>query len=286
MGTNMTKLENLVNPEVMAQMISAKLPKAIRFTPFATIDNTLAGRAGNTITVPKFAYIGDAEDVAEGVAMGTTVLTASTTTATVKKAGKAVEITDEAALSGYGDPVGEAGRQLTMSIASKVDNDCYDALKDGKLKYDGSAAGIGYEGIVSAIDLFDEETDGPSEKVIFVNPKQITELRKDENFLSREKYDNNVIMTGEIGMIAGCRVVPSRKVEAGESGYVCPIVLTSGADPDTTDDTPALTIYMKRAAQVESDRDILANTTVISVDEHYAAVLSNDSKVVVATFKA
>ena len=100
----LTKLENLVDPEVMAQMVSAKLPKKIKFSPIARIDTTLAGRPGSTITVPKYAYIGDAEDVAEGVAMGTTVLTASTTEATIKKAGKAVEITDESVLSGYGDP--------------------------------------------------------------------------------------------------------------------------------------------------------------------------------------
>lgn len=53
MGT--TKLNNLINPEVMAQMISAKLPKKIKFSPIAKIDSTLVGRAGNTITVPKYA---------------------------------------------------------------------------------------------------------------------------------------------------------------------------------------------------------------------------------------
>ena len=60
----LTKLENLVDPEVMAQMVSAKLPKKIKFSPIARIDTTLAGRPGSTITVPKYAYIGDAEDVA------------------------------------------------------------------------------------------------------------------------------------------------------------------------------------------------------------------------------
>ena len=69
-----TKLTNLINPEVMAPMISAKLPKKIKFSPIAKIDDTLAGQPGNTITVPKYAYIGDAEDVAEGVAMGTTAV--------------------------------------------------------------------------------------------------------------------------------------------------------------------------------------------------------------------
>lgn len=50
----LTKLGNLIDPEVMAPMISAKLTKAIKVTPFAKIDNTLQGRAGDTITVPKF----------------------------------------------------------------------------------------------------------------------------------------------------------------------------------------------------------------------------------------
>ena len=50
-----TKLANLVNPQVMADMISATLPKKIKFSPIAKIDTTLVGRPGDTITVPKYA---------------------------------------------------------------------------------------------------------------------------------------------------------------------------------------------------------------------------------------
>lgn len=50
-----TKLQNLINPQVMADMISAGLPAKIKFTPLAKVDNTLAARPGNTITVPKYA---------------------------------------------------------------------------------------------------------------------------------------------------------------------------------------------------------------------------------------
>ena len=70
-----TKLENLVDPQVMADMVSAKLPKKIKFSPIARIDTTLVGRPGSTIVVPKYAYIGDAEDVAEGVAMAQIIFT-------------------------------------------------------------------------------------------------------------------------------------------------------------------------------------------------------------------
>ena len=37
-----TELVNLVNPEVMADMISATLPKKIKFSPIAYIDKTLS----------------------------------------------------------------------------------------------------------------------------------------------------------------------------------------------------------------------------------------------------
>ncbi|WP_352400138.1 N4-gp56 family major capsid protein [Anaerotignum sp.] len=333
-----TKLSDLINPQVMADMVSAKLPKKIKFSPIAKVDDSLSGRAGNTITVPKYAYIGDAEDVAEGVAMGTTVLTASTTQVTVKKAGKAVEITDEAVLSGYGDPVGEATNQLTMSIAAKVDDDCQDALMGASLKYDGTSSVIGYTGVVSAVDLFEDEADTPTSKIVFVHPKQVTQLRKDADFKDLNKYPIPVIMTGTIGEIAGCQIVTSKKVKSftyakdNASGtitivadstsedstnkhlstiqpncfeslvvgdkvksieyYINPIVVTAAADPNeapnadgTSEESPALTIYMKRDVEMEDDRDILAKTTVISADEHYAAVLSNDSKVVLAKFK-
>lgn len=280
-----TKLANLINPEVMADIIDAKISKKIVVTPFAKLDTTLEGVAGNTISVPTYAYIGDAEDVAEGVECGTTVLTATTTTATVKKAMKAVDLTDEAVLSGYGDPVGQATSQLAKSIASKIDNDCMTALLGATtLTFDGSASKIAYNGVVDAIDLFDEEVNG--EKVMFVNPKQVTDLRKDTNFISADKYPGNVIMTGEIGMICNTHIVPSKKVvlDGTSAFYTCPIVKLE-SDEEVDSEAPALTIYLKRNVNLESERNTKARTTTLSVDEIYTAVVSNASKVVLAKFK-
>nr|DAO27368.1 MAG TPA: major capsid protein [Caudoviricetes sp.] len=296
MATGITKLANLVNPEVMAPMIAATLPKKIKFTPFAKVDTTLVGQPGDSVTVPKFEYIGDAEDLQEGIAMGTTVLTATSTKVTIKAAGKAVELLDTALLSGYGDPVGEAVDQLAMSVAAKVDNDCYEALCGATVKYNGSAAAISYNGVVDAVDLFDDENDDGLDKVIFVHPKQVTQLRKDPNFLDINKYPiaSGVIMSGMIGAIAGCKVVKSKKVKLDTAGtsYLNPIVVVATDDPKEdpqadkgSNTAPALTIYMKRDANLEDDRDILKKSTVVSIDKHYTAVLSNDSKVVLASFK-
>ena len=49
-----TKLSNLINPEVMSSMISAKVEKKVAVIPFAKVDTTLQGQAGNTITIPVF----------------------------------------------------------------------------------------------------------------------------------------------------------------------------------------------------------------------------------------
>ena len=337
----LTILRNLVDPEVMARMISATLPKKIKFSPIARIDTTLVGQPGSTIKVPKYQYIGPAEDVAEGVAMGTTVLTASTTPATVKKAGKAVELSDESVMSGLGDVMGQAITQLTMSIADKVDNDGYDELCGASLVYNGTAANIGYNGVVDANAVFEDEADDGLQKIMFIHPLQEATLRKDANFMSKDKYPLDVVMNGTIGSIAGAQVVKSKKVKRVEyeidntSGtitivddettedatnkhlstvegitlgapkvgdklaavatpyYACPIVVVDTEDPNEDpsgdgvgNEEAALVVYMKRAAEVESDRDILKKTTVVSADEHYVVVLSNESKVVLAKFRA
>lgn len=283
MANQTTTIADLINPQVMADMISAKVEKKIVVAPFAKVDTSLVGVPGNTITVPKYGYIGDAEDIAEGVACGTVKLSTGTTTATVKKAMKAVELTDEAVLSGYGNPVGETNNQLAKAIASKVDNDALEALSGAKLIYDGSEAIISYEAIVDAVGVFDEEVN--SDKVIFVNPKQVTQLRKDSNFISADKYTGNVVMTGEIGMIANCRVVPSKKIEETDGVYVCPIIKLNN-DSESEEDAPAITVYLKKDTSVETERETLARKTNISVDKHYTVALTNESKVVLAKIKA
>ena len=279
---NTTKLANLVDPEVMAPMISAKLEKAIKATPFAKIDTTLEGQPGSTITVPKYEYIGDAEEVAEGVAQGDAQLNTTTADYKVKKIVKDVTLTDEAVLSAYGNPVGEANSQLAKSLASKVDNDVIEALMGGQVTKTFDSA-ISYNNVVDSIDLFVEEENVP--KVMFIHPHQVTTLRKDSNFISADKYNQEVILKGEIGMIANTRIVPTRKARNTEGTYyVNPIVELKAEEQTGDEELAAVTIYMKRGVNVETDRIVKGKKTLISADEHYVAALTDESKVVVAKF--
>ena len=301
MADVITKVEDMIVPEVMGKMISAKLEKKILVSKIAKVDNTLQGRPGDTVTVPQYNYIGDAHDIGEGEDCETTKLETSSVNFTIKKIKKGTSITDEAILCGYGDPLGESERQLALAMANKIDNDCVDVLtteyvegEDGvgnggvRLVYNPSTkANIKYAGVVDALDLFEEEV--TSEKVMYVHPKQMTQLRKDSDFISADKYDNNVIMEGEIGKIAGTRIVRSKKVKTVTIGsdtcYACPIVKLNN-DAETEEDAPALTVYLKRDIKVEKDRIAKKDVTDIYASKYYGVALTNTAKAVLAYFKA
>lgn len=283
MATGTTKLKQLIDPEVMAPMISAKLSSAIVATPFAKIDNTLVGRPGSTITVPRYEYIGAATDLAEGETADKTKLTTTSTPYTVKKAVKQVELTDEAVLSGYGNPVGETNSQLAKSIAEKIDNDVMAALKGAQLTFTATGD-ISYDNIVDAIDALNEEEN--VEKVMFIHPKQVSTLRKDDDFISNDKYNNNVIMRGEIGMVANTRIVVSKKAINDAGTYYLNPIVELKPESQTGDESAAVTIFMKRNVNLETQRELGNYTTLIGVDEHYVVALTDESKVVVAKFEA
>lgn len=279
---NETKLANIINPQVMQDMVSAGLPKALKFTQFAAVNEELKGVPGDTVTIPAWAYIGAAEDVAEGAEVTTATMSASTKTVQIKTAGKAITLTDKAVNSGLGDPVGQATYQLSLSMADKIDNDVLVALGTTTLVAT-DAKQISYKGIVAAIDKLNEET--ATEKVIFVAPSQVTVLRQDDSFIAKDKYGNDVMMNGEIGMIAGCRVVPSRRIDDSKANIDNFIVCLTPEVEDGTPALPAVTIYTKAEANLETERHAKALSTDIVVSAHYAVGLTNESKVVKATFK-
>lgn len=216
-----TKRADVINPQVMADVIEAKIEARAKLTPYAHVDTTLQGVAGDTITVPSWKYIGDAEDFDPESAydndteMNTTKLEAGSTSFTVKCAGKSVGILQTAINSGMGDPVGQATTQLAKSVVGKVDNDVLDAVyTSDNTVLAGNV--IGYAGIVDGVCQFEDEEDG-IEKVMFINPKQEKTLLKDDDFISADKFESGVAVRGAIGMIAGCWIKKSKKVKAHDT---------------------------------------------------------------------
>ena len=284
---NETKLANIINPQVMGQMINAKIEALLKLTPYAKVDTTLVGVPGDTKTIPCWKYIGDAEDVAEGAEVGLSQLTASSTTFKIKKAMKAVAITEEARLSGLGNPIGQAESQLAKAIAGKVDNDLLTEVLKSKNVVDNSSAVIGYEGVVDAVTKFEDEEDG-IEKVMFISPKQEASLVKDPMFLSADKFEAGVAVKGSIGKIAGCWIKKSNKIKASSGVFTNPIIKLEADNAETEyteDELPALTIFLKKDTQTTSDFKQRTQLTEIVSSKYYGVALTNEAKVVLAKFK-
>lgn len=288
MANEVTTVSNIVNPQVMGDMIGAKIEAQAKITPYAKVDTTLQGVPGDTKTVPSWNYIGDAADVAEGGEVETTKLTASSTTFTIKKAMKSVAITQEAINSGLGNPIGQAETQLAKSIVGKVDSDLLAAAYTCTNIHDGSADVIGYKSIVDAVCKFEDEEDG-IEKVMFIHPKQEATLLQDADFLSADKFTAGVAVNGAIGKIAGCWVKKSKKVKLSGGVYQCPIIKLEPDSADTEyteDELPALTIFLKKDTSVDAEWFPKKQQHDVTACKYYGVALTNAAKVIIAKFKA
>lgn len=267
--SNATKLEDLFVPEVVADEIDKKLVDAIRFSPLAIIDTTLVGRPGDELTMPSYEYIGDAEAVAEGTDIPIKKLEQDVEKVKVSKIGRAVEFSDEALISGYGNVAEEAAKQVVVAINSKLEADLINEMStkaELTATMDLQAASeknIIHE-LADALSKFGEDIDG--EKVLLVPPVVYTALIKSDGWIPNTEAGANILINGTVGTIFGMQVVISNRLSAGKEAYI----VKPGA----------LRIVMKRNTLVEFDRDILSEMNYIKASKLFAPYVYDKSKVI------
>ena len=248
--TTGTYLSSLFNPQVVADLIDTKLTDNMVFAPLARIDYTLQGRAGNTVTLPYYSYIGAASQVSEGYDIGIRKLTQSTSSVTIVKYGVAVQLTDEAVLSGYGDPIGEAATQIATSIDDAMDNALLAALaanSASEQNYSGASTGLVPADIPLALAKFGEDNDG--QKALLVTPDFYAKL-VGTDWVPASEIAADIRIRGAVGMAYGCQVIISNRLKTAGNMYI----VKPGA----------LAVFMKRGSMIETDRDILNQSTVLA----------------------
>lgn len=271
---NETKLTHMIIPEVMEDMVRQELPHKLVFGPLLSTDTKLQGIPGNTVTVPKWGLIGAAEDVAELGAIPYENLTTSKTTMTIKKVGKGVKFSDEALLSGFGDPLGEGTSQLAVSIARKIDADVLEEIKKAKLKYNRKSEELSYEVLADALTTFGEKIDIP--RVMFITPDQYAQLRKDKNFLAlKDMAGKPILMSGTVGELCGVQLTVTANPGLVKGAEITNPIVEAGA----------VALLLKRSPQVEKERDIDHKLTKVNIDQHYGLYIKNDTKILLLTTK-
>lgn len=263
MPQGQTKTTDLVQSEILAPIVSATLKDKLRFGGWADIDNSLEGQPGDTLAFPVYKYSGDAQVIPEGQEIPIDKLEASKKDVKVEKIAKGMEITDEAVLSTVGDPLREAGKQIGMALANGVDNAVLSAVRKATLSFAGTPDSV--DSINSAIELFNDEDQEPM--VLFISPLDASALRKDasNDWTKQADLGDDIIVKGAFGEVLGAIVVRSRKLEKGEA-----YLAKKGA----------VKLVTKRAPLIETERYASRKTTGLFGDEHFAAYLFDESKVV------
>lgn len=209
-----------------------------------------------------------ASTVSEGYDIPLAQLTQSTTAVTVVKYGIAAQVTDEAVLSGYGDPLGEVATQIATSIDDAIDNALLAALAANvssaqNYATSDSTTALTPDDIPKAMAKFGEDMDG--EKALLVTPDFYTKMLG-TNWIPASEIAANIRIRGAVGMAYGCQVIVSNRLTTAGSLYI----VKPGC----------LAAFIKRGVMIETDRDILNQSTVVAGSILCAPYLLNPSKMI------
>lgn len=281
-----TTAAQMIVPEVWGDMAQAQFTGAVRVAGSSAVieDSTLEGAPGDTIHFPKWGALGELDTLTETTAMVPTAMSTDDATATIKEVGKAVEITDKARLTSLGDPEAEARRQFGILAARRVDADLIaqaqadETAQGGGTPYAFTTAATKttftwLDAMVPAIGQFGDEWEPSDFAGLYINSVQLGEAMADPQFVDASKLGNgaSAAVTGSIGRIGGVSVFVTNRVTAGKF-----LLMKTGS----------LGLLYKRRPLVESDRDILARSTVITTTLHYAVKRLDDKGVCVGTLAA
>lgn len=287
---------DLIIPEVWADTVGPMIMGKSVMVNLASTDDTLVGQPGEKIIFPKFNYIGDADDIEETESIVPVKLGMTDSEATIKEAAKGVEITDKAILTAVGSPMSETQSQLSLSLARKLDKDIRIAATEeqtaaqagldklGKqrpgskpLVADASSEPFSWGLFTAAVALFGDEYDPADLAAVVLHSQQHIALMNDPKFQSVDSFGAGaVLMRGQVGRIGNVPIVVSDLATPGtEAGTHQALIVKRGA----------LQVMYKRRPIVETDRDILARTTVVTTNVHYGTKRVNDRGIIVVETK-
>lgn len=314
--SNTTRLEDLIDPQVMADEVEKKLYDKIVFAPLAENDDTLVANDGDTLSFPYYGAIGSAASVNEGEDIPIRKLGAEKKDVKVGKIGIGVQYTDEGLLSGNNRNITtEIPKQIVASIADQVDKKIITSMNAVPLTSAVPSTGNVANAIMDGVMQFGEDLDG--DKVLVCPPSLYSRIAKTNEWVANTELGANALIKGVVGMISGCQVALSNRV-ATQYDYTLtedttidntktyytrdifyrytavttPVAADLGKYYERTklyDDCAfivkpgALKLVNKRGVLIEYDRDIIDQTNYVVGSKIFAPYVYDETKVVKLT---
>jgi hypothetical protein len=265
-----TRRSDLIIPELLVEAIQGEFAQNMMVlygTGAAVVSQTLPGdkRGGDTVKVPYFGTLGEAEVLNEGEALTPEGLSESSETAAVIRGGKAFETTEWARMAANADPYPEAARQFGVIMRRLFDQRLVTAATaslPSTYINDVSAVGSGtitFDAVADTTGGWGDQQDGI--EMIAVHSKVYRDLQKLKDTTGRNLLQLPT-QKGDPAMIFGIPVMPTDR---------CTVVAGS---PNTYESLifkrSAMALWMQEAPKVLTGQDILADSTVVAIHVYFA----------------
>ena len=269
---------NVIVPDVYAQLVRDKIAGKVKVAQFLVNLGDLHGKVGETLSMPKWSYIGDAKDWAINTPMEVTQMKQTETKATIKAIqAPAVKVADYDNEVELGNALEEASNQQAIGVARKYDTDAIACALTSPLKYQLATKNtVTQDEMIAMLGLYGDDRDSADFDAICISSLFAPSFYKMDMFTSRErtmtKDGNGIAVNGVIGEFLGIPVVLSDRLydSTNTEGFI--LVMKKNA----------ISIIPKESPFAETSRDASLRQTTIYLSQFYAMALTDDTAIVVA----
>ena len=269
---------NVIVPDVYAQLVRDKIAGKVKVAQFLVNLGDLHGKVGETLTMPKWAYIGDAKDWNISTPMDVTQMKQTSTKATIKAIqAPAVKVADYDNEVELGNALEEASNQQAIGVARKYDTDAIACALESPLKYQlATKNAVTQDEMIAILGLYGDDRDSADFDAIVIHSSFAPSFYKMDMFTSRNltmtEDGNGIAVNGEIGTFLGIPVVLSDRLydATNQEGFI--LVMKKNA----------ISIIPKENPFAEASRDASLRQTTIYLSQFYAMALTDDEAIVFA----
>lgn len=268
--------QNLIVPEVYSGLVREKISGYTVMATAAKKIDVLKGNPGETVSFPRWSYLGDAVDIIPGNPMPKTSLKQTSTQATIRMiAAPAVSVNDYDNAVSFGNALDEASKQQAIAMARKLDTDLINCAISTPLKSQPVTANtLEFDDLMNALKLFGDEVDTEDFAFIAIHSLLIPSFVAMPGFVDASNTmvtaGNGIVHNNLLGYWRGIPVVLTDRLYDSKNQEAYSLIIKNRS----------LGIIPKEEIFIETEREASTRTTTVYCSTYYATALIDESGVV------